>query len=311
MKRFIATIAAVALASSMMFAQDLASVTELYNNAAAALSSGENENALKGFNDALAQAEALGEEGLEIAGNCKGIIPKIILSLAKDSVKASNFDAALAKLAEAKESATKFESADVLDEVATLVPQVLMTKGNSLLTAKDYTAAADVYKQLVADDATNGVAALRLGQALNAAGDVDGAVAAFEQAAANGQDKNANKQIANINLKKAAAALKDKKYADAVAAAVKTTEIDPTNAQAFQIAAQASQLGNKTNDAIKYFEKYLEVAPDAKNAGQIAYTVGALYQQAKNNAKAKEFYQKASTDPKYGAEAKKLLDALK
>ena len=39
--------------------------------------------------------------------------------------------------------------------------------------------------------------------------------------------------------------------------------------------------------------------------------MGALYQGAKNNAKAKEYYAKAVNDPKYGAEAKKLLDALK
>ena len=35
-----------------------------------------------------------------------------------------------------------------------------------------------------------------------------------------------------------------------------------------------------------------------------------MYQQAKNNAKAKEFYNKALSDPKYGADAKKALSAL-
>ena len=58
-------------------------------------------------------------------------------------------------------------------------------------------------------------------------------------------------------------------------------------------------------------EKYLEIAPNAGNAGQIAYTVGALYQTAKNNAKAKEYYQKAVNDPRFGEEAKKMLNALK
>ena len=312
MKRIIATLAAVALAAGMSFAQDLATVTELYNNAATTLNSGEKDNALTAFNDALAKAEALGEEGQEIADNCKGVIPSLALSIAKDLVKANNFDSAITKLNEAKEIATKFDAADVISEIAGLLPQVLMSKGNNLLTAaKDYAGAAAIYKQLLDEDATNGVAALRLGQALNAAGDIEGAVAAFEQASANGQEKNAVKQLTNISLKKAAAALKEKKYADAVTAALKTTEYDEANAQAWQIAAQASQLASKNNDAIKYFEKYLEVAPDAKNAGQIAYTVGALYQQAKNNAKAKDYYQKASTDPKFGAEAKKLLDALK
>ena len=66
-----------------------------------------------------------------------------------------------------------------------------------------------------------------------------------------------------------------------------------------------------TRAIINYFEQYLEAAPNAKNAGQVAYTVGALYQQAKNNAKAKEFFAKAVNDPKYGADAKKALAALK
>ena len=165
-------------------------------------------------------------------------------------------------------------------------------------------------RELLADDPDNGTVALRLGVALNGAGKAEEAKAAFEKAAANGQAATANKQLGNLFLKEAAADLKAKNYAAAVTAAVKANEY-AANAQALQIAGQASQLAGKNNDAIKYFEQYLAAAPDASNAGSIAYTVGALYQQAKNNTKAKEFYAKAVNDPKYGAEAKKMLDALK
>lgn len=310
MKKVFASIAAIVLASSMIFAQDINEATEIYNAGAAALSNSEKVEALTNFEKALTMAEGLGEAGAELVGECKGIIPNLKLSIAKDLVKAADFDGAIAKLAEAKETAEKFGAEDLLTEISGLLPQVLLSKGNSLLTAKDYAGAAAVYKQIVDADETNGVAALRLGQALNAAGDTAGAVEAFTKAAANGQEANANKQLGNICLKDAAAALKAKKFADAVTSALKANEYGD-NPQAFQIAAQASQLSGKNADAIKYFEKYLEVSPNAKNAGQIAYTIGALYQQAKNTAKAKEFYTKALSDPKYGAEAKKLLDALK
>ena len=310
MKKIFASIAVLLIAAGSIYAQDLAAVTELFNNGAAQLSS-DKAGALKLFEQALTAAEALGEEGQEIAGKCKENIPTISLAIAKDFIKESELDKALTQINAAIEVAKKFASDEIVAEAEKLIPQVLNQKAGTLLNNKEYAAAAEVYKQILAADETNGTAALRLGVALNGAGDAAAAKAAFEQAAKNGQAATANKQLSNMFLKDAAAALKAKKFADAVAAAVKVTEYDPKSAQAFQIAGQASQLGGKNADAIKYFEKYLELAPTAKNAGAIAYTVGALYQTAKNNAKAKEFYTKASTDPQYGAEAKKLLETLK
>ena len=309
MKKLIATIAAFTVALGAAFAQDLAAVTEVYNAGAEAVST-DKAAALKSFEEALKLAEALGDEGQEIVANCKNIIPNIRMSLAKDLVKESKFDEAVAALQEVEKVAEAYEAFDVADEAKTLVPQVKMSHAGNLLNGKDYDGAAAIYKEVLDADPANGNAALRLGVALNGAGKLEEAKAAFETAAANGQEATANKQIGNIYLKEAAAALKEKKYADAVAAAAKVNDYTE-NAQAWQIAGQASQAAGKNNDAIKYFEKYLEAAPTASNAGAIAFTVGALYQGAKNNAKAKEFYTKAAGDPKYGAEAKKLLDALK
>lgn len=310
MKKIIVTLIAAAFALGVANAQDLAAVTELYNNGATALSTGDKAGALSIFESVIPQAEALGEEGAEIVANCKNVIPSIYLSIAKDLVGASDYDAAIAKLNEAIEVAGKYEAAAVADEAKGIIPQVLMQKAGTLLNAKDYAGAAAAYKTIVDADPTNGVAALRLGMALNGKGDLAEAKAAFEVAAANGQEATAKKQIANICLKEAAAALKAKKYADAVAAAVASFE-NNSSAQAYRIAGQASQLAGKNADAIKYYEQMLELFPKDKNAGSIAYTVGALYQTAKNNAKAKEYYKLALTDPKYGAEAQKMLDALK
>ena len=284
-------------------------MTELYNSGAEAIST-DKSAALKSFEEALKLAEALGEEGQEIVTNCKNIIPNLKLSLAKDLAKDAKYDEAIAALQEVKQVAEICENFSVVDEASSLIPQLKNAKAAALLKANDFEAAAAAYKEILEADPTDGSAALRLGAALSNAGKTDEAKAAFEQAAANGQAAQANKQLGTIFLKEAAAALKAKKYADAVAAAVKVNDY-MENAQAWQVAGQASQLAGKNNDAIKYFEQYLEAAPTASNAGAIAYTVGALYQTAKNNAKAKEFYTKALSDPKYGAEAKKMLDALK
>ena len=191
------------------------------------------------------------------------------------------------------------------------MPKVVMQNASVLLNAKKYAEAAEAYKEVLSGDPANGLAAFRLGLALTGAGKTEEAKAALQTAAENGQQAQAYKQLAKLFLKEAAADLKAKQYAKAVDAAVKVTEYDGKNSLAFQIAGQASQILNKDNDAIKYFEKYLELAPTAKNATQIAVTVGALYQKAKNNAKAVEYFQKAVNDPALGDKAKALINALK
>jgi len=304
------TIAAIVLAAGVSFAQDMSQITELAKQGNEAFENGEKAEALNLFQQALELATQAGEPGAEIVAQCKVAIPTISLSLAKEAFNAQNFKEAAAKFKEAAAVAEKYEAFDVADEALGLVSKALMGAAKKLYIAKDFPAAVEAYKELLAEDPENGNAYLQLGSALSAIGSTEEAVAAFQKAAEFGKAKDANKQISNLYLKAAAASLKEKKYADAVANALKVNEI-AENAQAYQIAGQASQIAGKNADAIKYFEKYLEIAPDAKNAGQIAFTVGALYQTAKNNAKAKEYYSKAVSDPKFGEEAKKQIASLK
>ncbi|MCR5519113.1 MAG: tetratricopeptide repeat protein [Bacteroidales bacterium] len=295
MKKLIIFVASM-LCAGMVYAQDLASVTEIYNNGINANEAGNVEMALQNFKDALAQAEALGAEGAEIATNCKNSIPILMFSLAKKAVNEAKYDEAVAGLKETVEVAKKYGVEDVAAEAGELVPQVLMQKANGFFNDKDYAGAAEAYKAVLAEDATNGMASLRLGAALKAAGDKDAAVAAFRDAIANGQEKAAQKQIVTIFQQEAAANLKAKKYDEAIADALASNEFGE-NAKAFQIAGTAASNGGKTKEAIDYFEKYLELAPTAKNSGDILFSIAVSYQQLKDNAKAKEYYQKAIADP--------------
>ncbi len=310
MKKVFVTLASAVLALGSLNAQDLAQITEVYNSGATALSGGNLESALEAFQQAYTLATALGADGQEVADNCKNVIPEVSLNLAKSLAQAEEYDAAIERLNSTVELAKEFDNDNVLAQAQTLIPQLRMQKGAKQLNSKDYAGAADTFKQILESDPTNGVAALRLGMALSATGDVEGAIEAYNTASENGQKATADKQLANLYLKTAVSELREKNYDAAIAAAVKVNEYGE-NSQAYQIAGQAAQLAGKNNEAIEYFVKYLELAPNAKNAGQIAYTVGALYQYAKNNEKAKEYYTMALDDPTYGAEAKKLLDALK
>jgi tetratricopeptide (TPR) repeat protein len=310
MKKIFLMLAVTAMTAFTMSAQDIAQATENYNNGAMELQMGNKDAALTYFQTALTMAEALGDEGADIVTNCKNTIPVLMASIAKDLVKAENFDGALEQLNKTLEVAESYSNADVVEDVKTLIPQVLMSKAGDMLNAKNFAGAAETYQQVVAADTTNGMAALRLGMALGALGKNAEAENAYLLAARHGQEKNAMKQLSSTYVKQAAAFLKVKKYQDAVNAALKSNEYQE-NATAMKVAGTAASQLKKNEDAIKYLEKYLELSPNAKDAANMKYTIAATAQAMGNNAKAKEYYQQIVNDPKLGAAVKPILDALK
>ena len=135
MKKLFVTIACAVLAIGSMNAQDLSQATETYNNGATCLSSGDFEGALEAFQQAYTIASSLGEEGQEVADNCKNAIPEVSLNLAKSLAQNDDIDGAVARLNSTVELATEYGSQSVLDEAKALIPQLLLQKGNDLLNS--------------------------------------------------------------------------------------------------------------------------------------------------------------------------------
>ena len=299
--------AAVAMAAGIASAQDINSVTETYNNGAMELEMGNKEAALGYFQAALAAAEELGEEGMQIADNCKNTIPVLMGSIAKDLIKAEQFDAAIEQLNKTIEACNNLGH-DV-EEYQSLIKQTLMAKGNDLINNKNFAAAIEVYNQIMNEDPTNAMASLRLGMAYGATGNTEAAEAAYIVAAENGQEKNAYKQLSNLLVKQAAAVLKTKDYAKAIELAVKSNEY-LENATAMKVAGTAASALQKNEEAIQYLEKYLELSPNAKDAAQMKYTIAATAQVMGDKEKAKTYYQQILTDPKFGPTAAEQIKTL-
>ena len=275
MKKVILTIASLALGAAVMSAQDLKAVSEIFNSGAESLNNGAKTEALASFQNALSQATALGDEGKEVVDNCKNIIPNLMISIAKDLFKEDKIDEAIEKAKEALAFAKEYEIAEEVEDASKVIGQFMFQKGNDALNAKDFAGAAEAYKAVLDADPANGTAALRLGMALAGAGDVTAAEEAFNIASANGQEAAAKKQLGNIALKAAAAALKAKDYQGALDNAVKSAEINPS-ANAFKIAGNAAAQLKKYKEAVEYFGKYLNISPNASDAAQIKATVEAL-----------------------------------
>lgn len=309
MKKFLLFVVAAVMTAGIASAQDINSVIETYQNGAMELDMGNKEAALGYFQQALTDAEALGEDGVQIADNCKTYIPTIMMSIATDFINADQLDAAVEQLKKTIETANLYGNEDIATNAASRINQVLMQKGNDFINAKDFNNAILTYNGILADDPTNALAALRLGMAYGAIGNTEEAEKAYLVAAANGQDKNAMKQLSNLFVKKAAASLKAKNLEEALAFALKSNEY-LENATAMKVAGTVSASLKKNEDAITYLEKYIQLAPNAKDANAMKNNIAALAQQMGNKEKAIEYFQMIVTDPKYGQTAKAAIEAL-
>ena len=309
MKKIFLLFAAV-MAAGVMSAQDINKAIELANNGNEAFQMGEYGLAIDAFKSSLAIAEGLGEEGAEHANTCKTAICNIYLANAKNLLKAADYDGALAKLNETITVAEGYGAAETVADASALIPNVYMAKGNASLKAKDMAGAIAAYTKVTELNPANGDAYLRLGRALAASGKVDEAVAAYESAAANGEEADAKKQLSNLFLKMAQAKTKVKDYQGAIDNALKANSY-LENANAYKIAASSAQKMGNNAQCIEFYEKYLAVKPNAKDAAGVTFTIAALYQQMGNKAKAIENYEKVASDPQYGPGAQEQLKVLK
>lgn len=296
----------MALVSMFIFgtihAQDLSEATEVYNNAATALSEDKDSEALAGFQKALTLAEAAGEEGTAMVADCKTIIPKILVKIGKAAANAKNLDEAIAKLKEAIAKATEYGDTETAKEAKELIPVIIMADGNALLNDGKFAEAAAEYEKVIAEDPENGVAYLRLGMAKAKLNDETGAISAFEKAVALGEKANANKQLLNTYMKKMVAAYKAKNNADALANALKAAEYGE-NSNVYKIGGMAAV-------SLKKYDQGIELLTKATADASVNYNLAKAYEAKGNNAKACSYYKLITADKNYGEYAKSKVTAL-
>ena len=310
MKKIFLTVMVALCTMGIVAAQDLEKATETYNSAAAAIENNKAE-AITLFEQALEMAGALGDEGAEIATQCKSILPKLYISLGKELYGAKDTEGAVKTFQKAIEVGEAYGDEDVVEEARTLVPQLLMADANGLLKDKEYEAAVAAYQKVIDVDPDNGNAHLRKGQALMQIGKADEAIASFERAAENGQEEQAAKQLSNLYVKKAVECQKAKDNKGALEFAQKSTQyVDNANAQKI---IGMSAMGLKQNKvAAEAFEAYLSMTPSAitKEPG-IVYNLGTALVATGENDKACGYFQQIAQDAKYGEGARYQITQLK
>ena len=299
MKKIVTTLFLSLFFFSAGYAQDMESATNLYNTGAMALNEGNIAEALSNFEQALEQAMVIGPEAEELKANCQRTIPTLYLTLGKEAVNAKDLEGGIEKIKVAIAKAEEFGNTSVAEEGKALIPQIVLAEGNSKLSAGDFAGAIEDYKKVIEFDPENGMAYFRLGQAALRVNDEATAIEALNKAAAYGQEKNANKTLSTHYLKQAAAALKAKKYEEAMAAANKANEVMPS-AQALSISGKAAIAAKKYDEAIASFESYVAMSPNARDINQTYYQLATAYEAKGDKQKPCGYYSQIMSDPTLG-----------
>ena len=285
MKKIIAILSAAVLSAGILSAQDFAKATDLAKQANESLLAGDFTTAISNFEAALAQASNCVEEGApELVANCQKGIVQAKNAAVNPLIEGGQWKEAVAQLDDVIATAGNFGDEEMGQKAADKKLQVLQaaanaeikaTKGETDPAAKaaHFQSAIEFLDGVLAIDPANGKALMSKGQVLTSLGKADEAIEVYTKAKECGQESSANKQIANIYVKKASALLKAQKYKEAAEAAVKATEFNEKNANAFKIAGIASQKSGNLQGAVDYLGKYLEINPGDE---QIAKAVEAI-----------------------------------
>ena len=296
--KFALTIAVVLFASNV-FAQ---SFGEIFNGANELVQAGKNVEAAAQFTQALKLAVAAGEEGDEVAAQCKEIVPALLNKAAAEKAKEGDLAGAKDVYNQLKSFGEEFTLAEVVDKAKAGLNQVQMMEGDKALNAKDFAGAVAIYNKVLEADPNNTTALSRIGLAENAAGNTDKAVAALKKAKELGL-ADADAQLGNIYNNQMAKALKVKDYATVLKAAENAIEVAPNN--------NAYTYGGIAAYNLKNYTKAINLLKKAEPSANVNYYIAQSYEKAGNKAQACAYYRKLTGDAKFGAFAKQKVATCK
>ena len=132
----------LALITVSMNAQTtITEVINAFNAGATEVNAGNFDAAIAKFEETIALADELGEEGDEMKANAMGQIPALHYRVAMDTYKAKDIPGAIEKFEATVESCDKYGNEDIKAKSLKYIPQLYNAVGNSEVKAGEFDAA--------------------------------------------------------------------------------------------------------------------------------------------------------------------------
>lgn len=242
-------------------AQDRREAVQTYNNARELVNSGEYEQAIVQFQNAIEVANQLGDEGADIVERAEGKLPEVYRQIALDEYRAfkndqtiSNLDATIDAFQETKEVADEYDNSQIADQANGVVNQLLYSKSIIQYKQQNFEDALATLDQVIERDPNYAKAYYQKGIVLKKIDgtDLERSMDLFDQAIEVGQKVNDSDIVSRAQtaahdelVYRGASATEDKNYSRAKELLNRALEFNSSSANAHYRLAEAY---NKTQD---------------------------------------------------------------
>lgn len=297
--------------TSNVEAQDKRQAVKLYNQALELVNSGDYQQAISTFEQAINEAEKLGEAGQDIKQRAQKQLPTTYYQIAlknykefQSSKSISSLDATIEAFRQAGDIAEQYGNTQIAEKVPGVITQLMYNKSLLQYQQKNYEAALATLNQVIERNANYAQAYYQKGIVTKnmEGGSLDEALGYFDKAIQVAQQNN-NSQLVN-RAKEAAAsellyqgsqAVSNKEYSRGVTLLKRALEYNPDSASAYYRLSEAYNAQQQWQQAVTAANKAIELsnsgrADEAKNY----FALGVAYQGLGQIADACEAFNNAA-----------------
>lgn len=315
MKKLFVTVFAL-FAASVLWAQDISSVTTVYNDAAKAFSAKDFAAAAKGFEQVIDQGMDI-EEAANLVATAKSMLPKSYFLMGGGAVKMKNFDEALSDFQKSAELAELYGDNSQLAKSKTWVAKIYQIQGGDAFNNKDYATAVEFFSKGYAVDPRNTDMALNLAMSYCEMGDYAKGMDVYEDIAALTNPKyeaavqKAREMMTLYTNNEVARMQAANDYDGIIAMSDALLEKHPANALAQKVRIQAYASKKDFGKVIEQAPAAAQAQTDVDDASTIYYLLGLAYNAREMKPQAIEALRKVTDGPSVDAAKTALAELTK
>jgi len=311
MKFLLSLFAATVLALNVS-AQSVTEINEKFNEAGAAMESGEFAKAVGLFTEVIQQGATI-EGAEETVMNAQKYLPMCLFRLGVGEARAKNYDEALKHLTQARDRAEMAGDVQIQRNATQMIGQLYFAMGADAYNNERYSEAVDIFAKGFEADPRNTAMALNLARSydrldsLGKAVDVYSSIIALEAQHDRYKEPaaEAKKELSQAVLVRAVTAGTDGNLDEVV----RLTDLIPADEAAALLRVQVATNKKNYQSVIEYAPEAAELQTDAEKKSEIYFYLGAAYQNLDNKAKAIEAFRKVTAGPNV-SQAKNMITEL-